>query len=221
MLDQYAFEPGFSGTQQALALAGARQLGYEFYVSNAILADVSGSGSLNVSAGILNTGVAPFYYDWPIQLAALNSSNELVKVWTTPWKLSSLPPGTNAVWADTVANPGLPAGQYKLLLGVENPMTNGVPLRFADVPQDADVKGWLTLGQLSVFSAPPILSGSLLASGFSLNVGGAAAGTWAIEVTSNLLTWSVLLTTNTSATQWNLTDGILEPLRFYRVVSQP
>ena len=221
MLDQYVFAPGFSGTQQNLALAGAHQLGYELYVSNAILVDVSGSGPLNVSFGILNTGVAPFYYDWPVQLAVLSSNNTLVQAWTTAWKLSSLLPGTNTVWTYTQTNPGLPIGQYKLLLGVENPMTNGVPLRFANQTQDADLSGWLTLGQFSVLPAQPTLSGGYFPFGFALQVNGAAPGTWTIQDTSNFLTWRPLLTTNTSTARWNFTDEVLLPMRFYRVVSQP
>lgn len=221
MLDQYVFDPGFSGTQQALALAGAQQLGYELYVSNAIVADASGSGPLNISVDILNTGVAPFYYDWPVQLAALNNSSEIVQTWTTPWNLSSLIPGTNAVWTYAQPNPGLPAGQYTLLLGVKNPMTNGIPLRFADTTQDANAIGWLTLGQFSVLAAPPILNGILVPSGFFLQVHRATPGLWAVENTSNFLFWTALFTTNTSTTQWNFTDEVLSPMRFYRVVSWP
>ena len=221
MLNQGVFAPGFSGTQLNLALAGAHQLGYELYVSNAILVDVSGSGPLNVSVGILNTGVAPFYYDWPVQLGVLNTSNFLVQSWATPWKLSSLLPGTNTVWTFSQHEPGLPVGQYKLLLGVPNLLTNGVPLRFADQTQDADLAGWLTLGQFSVVPAQPTLSGSYFPFGFSLQVNSAAPGTWTIQDTSNFLTWTPLLTTNTSAAQWNVTDEVLSPMRFYRVVSQP
>ncbi len=221
MLDQYVFNPGFSGMQQELALAGAQQLGYEFYVSNAKLADISGSGPLNVSVGILNTGVAPFYYDWPVQLAALNSSNELVQTWMTPWKLSSLIPGTNMVWTDTQTNPGLPVGEYKLLMGVPNPMTNGMSLRFANTTQDVDLVGWLTLGQFSVLPVSPTLSGTLVLSGFSLQVNGAATGIWTIQDTSNFNTWTPLFTTNTSTAQWNFTDNVLLPAQFYRVVNQP
>ena len=221
MLNQGVFDPGFSGAQQDLALAGAHQLGYELYVTNAILVDASGSGPLDVSVGILNTGVAPFYYDWPVQLGVLDSSNALVEFWTTPWKLSSLLPGTNAVWSFTQANPGLPIGEYKLLMSVQNPMTNGVPLRFANQTQDADLAGWLTLGEFSVLPGEPTLSGSYFPYGFALQVNNAAVGTWTIQGTSNFLTWTPLFTTNTSTARWNFTDGVLYPLRFYRVVSQP
>jgi hypothetical protein len=108
-------------------------------------------------------------------------------------------------------------------MGVLNLLTNGVPLRFANQAQDADLTGWLTLGQFSVLPdlTQPTLSGSSFPSGFVLQVSSAAPGTWIIEDTSNFLTWTPLLTTNTSTTQWSFTDEILSPARFYRVVSQP
>jgi hypothetical protein len=221
MLNQGVFDPGFSGNQRALALAGAQQLGYEFYVTNVILPDVSPSGPLNPTIGIVNTGVAPFYYDWPMQLAVLNTTNALAQSWTTPWRLSSLLPGVNTVWTYTQSNPALAVGQYKLLVGVPNPMTNGPPLRFANQTQDADLPGWLTLGQFSVLPAPPTLSASSFGGLFLLQVSGAAPATWTVEGTSNFLTWLPLATNHTSASQWTFSHAISWPERFYRVVIQP
>jgi hypothetical protein len=221
MLNQGVFDPGFSGTQQDLALAGAHQLGYELYVTNATLSDAGAYSPINVNVQILNTGVAPFYYNWPVQLAVLSSSNTVVQSWTTPWQLSSLVPGTNALWTFNQAAPGLPSGQYKLLIGVMNPVTNCPPLRFADQAQDADLTDWLTLGQFSVSAGQPVLSSSQFAADFILTVNGAAPGAWTIEETSNFLTWAPLLKTNTSSSQWNYTDALLLPPRFYRIVNQP
>jgi hypothetical protein len=222
MLNQGVFAPGFSGAQQNLALAGARQLGYELYVSNAILVDARSSGPLNVSVAIPNTGVAPFYYDWPVQLGVLNSNHTLVQSWTTPWRLSSLLPGTNTLWNYSQTNHGLPLGQFKLLMRAVNPLTNGVAFGFANQAQDADVAGWLTLGQFSVLAnlAPPTLRGSTFPSYFALQVS-AVPGTWTVEGTSNLSTWTPLLTTNTSTTQWSFIEQLLPSARFYRVVSRP
>ncbi|HWX20947.1 MAG TPA: DUF4832 domain-containing protein [Candidatus Binatia bacterium] len=221
MLNQGVFSPGFTGQQKALALAGSGMLGYELYVSNAILVDAAVSGPLNLSVQIWNTGVAPFYYDWPLQLGALNGSNSLVRTWTTTWKLSSLlPAGTNSVWSWSQANHGLGTGQYKLLLRGQNPLANGVPLSLANVAQGADLPGWLTLGQVSIVSAPakPSLHGSLSPSGFDLDVSNAAPGAWAVLGTSDFVVWSQLLSTNTSTSGWRVTDGISSPARFYRVV---
>jgi hypothetical protein len=47
----------------------------------------------------------------------------------------------------------LPAGDYRLLLRVVNPLPGGMPLRFANAGQDADRAGWLTLGAFRVPAA--------------------------------------------------------------------
>jgi hypothetical protein len=222
MLNHGAFSPGYTGNQKTLALAGSARLGYELYVTNAILVDASVSGSLRVDLQLRNTGVAPFYYDWPLQLGARNSSNVLVKTWTTTWKLPSLlPAATNTLWTWSQAGHGLGAGPYKLLLRVQNPLTNGVPFRFANDTQDADLPGWLTLGQVKIVSSParPTLRGSLSGSGFDLIVLNAAPGLWTIEDTTNLIDWTPLLSTNTSTTNWSVTDDASASARFYRVVN--
>lgn len=224
MLNHRAFVPGFTGAQKDLALAGARRLGYELYVSNAELADARLSGPLAVRLELWNTGVAPFYYDWPVQLGALDSHNTLVRTWTTPWRLSSvLPAETHTVWSYTETNHGLAIGLYKLVLCVHNPLTNGALFRFANQTQDANLAGWLTLGQISVVSnlARPRLSGSRGLAGFDLQVSSAAPGVWAVQQTSDFAVWTPLVATNTSTAEWTVTDGVSSPARFYRVVDPP
>jgi hypothetical protein len=224
MLNHGAFSPGFPDAQRTLALAGSARLGYELYVSNAVTVDTSVSGSLRVDLQVRNTGVAPFYYDWPVQLGALNSSNTLSKTWSTTWRLSALLPGaTNTFWTWNQAGHGLEAGPYQLLLRVQNPLTNGVPFRFANDTQDANVPGWLTLGQVTILSSltKPSLRGSLSVSGFDLIVLNAAPGLWTVERTTNLKNWSPLLVTNTSTSDWSVTDEESVAARFYRVVGSP
>ena len=223
MLNQVVFDPGFTGAQQELALAGARQLGYELYITNVALVGGAESQPLTVTVQILNTGVAPFYYDWPVQLGVINSNNILVRNWTTDWKLSTLVPGRNTLWTHSQASPGLSAGRYALLISAPNPMTNGLPLRFANQTQDQNLAGWLTLAPFSMppTSGPPTLSGTCVPPGFTLKINSATTGTWTVEGTSNFLTWFSLFTTNTTTSQWNYTDQFLLPARFYRVVSQP
>jgi Domain of unknown function (DUF4832) len=224
MLNQGAFDPGFTGSEQALALAGSKSLGYELYVSSAVILDAAVSGPLNVTLQMTNTGVAPFYYDWPVLLGALDSSNHLIKTWPTSWRLSTvLPAQTSTSWSWSQPNHGLAAGQYKLLLGAQNTMTNGMPISFADTAQNADLAGWLTLGIFSVLqdAAPPTLSAKHTTSGLELDVINASPGEWIVENSSNLAVWNPLLTTNTSTTVWSVTNVITSLSQFYRVVSQP
>jgi hypothetical protein len=228
MLNHGAFSPGFAGVQKDLAVAGASSLGYTLCVSNALLVDASVSTPLNVSVELGNIGVAPFYYDWPVQLGALNSSssssNTNANSWVTTWKLSSLlPAATNTVWSFSQTNHGLGAGTYKILLRVQNPLSNGVPFRFANAAQDADLPGWLTLGQVSVAAAAakPGLSGDLHLSRFTLHVSNAKPGVWTVQHSSDFASWTPLFSTNTSTWEWSITDAISSQGRFYRVVGSP
>jgi hypothetical protein len=225
MLNHGAFSPGFTGNQKTRALAGSARLGYELYVSNAVLVDANVSGSFRVDVRVRNAGVAPFYYDWPVQLGALSTSNTLVKTWTTTWKLSSLlPAATNTLWTWNQTRHGLEAGNYTLLLRVQNPLANGVPFRFANDTQDAELPGWLTLGQFQIVPTParPALRGSLSGSGFNLTVLNAAPGLWTVETTTtltDLTDWTPLLSTNTGTTSWSVTDQASAAARFYRAVN--
>jgi len=137
------------------AVQGARRLGYEFYVSAVRLGSLSPGGPLSVTLRIQNRGVAPFYYDWPMQLGVIGASKQLVKTWDVSWRLTQVAlPGdqTNAYTelSDVQPQPGLPAGRYTLVLQVVNPLPNGKALRFSNVAQDADLGGWLTLGKFEV-----------------------------------------------------------------------
>lgn len=224
MINQGVFNPGFTGAEEALALAGARQLGYELYVTSVKIVDARLPGAVNISLQIQNTGVAPFYYNWPVQLGVLNSNNTLLQAWTTPWMLTSiLPSSTNTVLNYSQSSSGLAVGQYKLVLGVQNPLTNGAPLHFANQTQDANVVGWLTLGQFSVLTniAQPKLSGVYSHPDFFLQVSNAAPGVWTVERTPDLVVWTPLFTTNTSTAEWILSDPVSALVHFYRVVSQP
>jgi hypothetical protein len=64
--------------------------------------------------------------------------------------LGLLPGDRPRVWADQLDVSGLAAGGYKLLVRVPNPLAKGNPVRFANRTQDADRRGWLTLGPVTV-----------------------------------------------------------------------
>ncbi len=138
------------------ALAGARRLGYEFYISAVRLSDVSASDPFQVDLHIENTGVAPFYYNWQVQLGVLNTSKELVATWETPWRLDQIFPSTvdrskpYVAWSYVNPAHGLHSGAYTLVMRVVNPLVNGKSLKFANTAQDQDLSGWITLGSFNV-----------------------------------------------------------------------
>ena len=200
MLNHAAFEPGFTGAKKDRAIAGARRLGYEFYVTN--LTFTPGANTTTLAVMLRNTGVAPFYYDWPIELAALLDNGQLVRTWTTPWTLRGLlPVATNTIWSLSITNSQLPDGVFALAMRAVNVLTNGKALRFANTTQDQHRNGCLTLGRFQL--NPPRLTAELQSDGsVKLGVkGGPPLGT-TVEMTHTFQSWD-LFQTNLPVTNWS------------------
>jgi hypothetical protein len=137
------------------ALAGAQRMGYEFYMSAVKLTNVTATSPLEVDLRVQNKGVAPFYYDWPVELGVLDGSGNLVTTYATPWKMTGIfPTAAGEIpyvdWTYSNPTPRLSPGTYTLILHVINPLSNGKALKFANTAQDANRPGWLTLGTFAV-----------------------------------------------------------------------
>jgi len=147
LCNEGVFRPGAQPAAVERALAAARRLGYELHAAGVEIFPASRDRVLPIALTVTNTGVAPFYYDWPVELGVLDSQTQIVARWRPNWKLSDIVPGEAAsVWRYQGEVKGLPPGAYQLLLRVVNPLPNGVPLRFANQSQDRPLPGWLTLG---------------------------------------------------------------------------
>ena len=107
------------------------------------------STPLKMGVQIQNTGIAPFYYNWTVQLGVKNSNGEIVKTWDTDWRISKVLPGLKPMDFDcNIDNPGLAVGSYDMVMRVVNPLKHGKQFMFADVEQGED--GWLDLGSFQV-----------------------------------------------------------------------
>jgi chitodextrinase len=153
--------------------AAVRLMGYNLTVDNAYFRNTA-SGTTNVGVQMSNTGVAPFYYRWPVTLGLRNSAGSVVRTWDTPWDLRTVQPLTIRNFPDWNAggNPsyrdfghqqyfqhnvdlaGIGQGSYQWVLRVRSPLesvnANAKKLRFANATQQAD--GWLGLGAVTVGS---------------------------------------------------------------------
>jgi hypothetical protein len=147
LLNQGVFDRRLPVTDRARALAGARRLGYELYVAAVALPRASAPGALVVQLQMRNTGRAPFYYNWPLELG-LVARHRLVRQWRTRWQLTRVLPGAPVEFAFTLGHRSLPRNTYSLVLRTVNPLASGKPLKFADRAQDETLTGWLTLGTL-------------------------------------------------------------------------
>lgn len=146
MMDSGMFEKRQSPERIQRAEDEVRRMGYEFHIRAVTLA-ISGR-KLSLKTEIENRGVAPFYYDWRPEYALLAADKTIAKTFAGTGKLTGILPGdAPREWTDELDATALAPGKYKVLLRVANPLRNGHPMGFADKSQDADQKGWVTVGE--------------------------------------------------------------------------
>jgi len=147
LCNEGVFRPRLQGASRARALRAAQQMGYEIHILRAEI--VRQNGGWSVTLSVTNTGVAPFYYNWPVELGALDAAGNLAASWKTDWKLTDVLPGEpSRVWNYRIPEGPWASNGARLLVGVPNPMPAGRPLRFSNKEQDHDLDGWLTLGMI-------------------------------------------------------------------------
>lgn len=151
MLAHGAFAHNLSPAARQLAARQSLKLGYEFHVSTATITALGADQAVTIKITLRNSGVAPFYHDWPLELSVLDAAGKSVHTVRPRWSLTGLLPGeADRQWAHTTPAGTLPSGDFRLLLRAVTPLENGLPLRFANASQDADADGWLTLGSFTL-----------------------------------------------------------------------
>jgi hypothetical protein len=126
----------------------AQLLGYEFYVSQATVS--ADARSLSVKITIKNTGVAPFFYSWPVQIA-LAKNGAIQEEWAADWDIRKiLPDNAASEFSFSKSNLSLPPGDYMVLARIRNSIPEARAVAFANEAQDSVLAGWLTLGSVSI-----------------------------------------------------------------------
>jgi len=150
LMDSGMFEKKQSKQRIANATAAVQKMGYEFHIQRVSLERASAKVRLRIE--VRNTGVAPFYADWPIEVATGKSDKAFdndanLQIHSTAWLLSELLPGDVRKWSVE-----LPSNQNNtpvVGLRVVNPLSNGLPLRFANDSKRQMSNGWLKISKPS------------------------------------------------------------------------
>jgi hypothetical protein len=146
-MDTGMFREKAPDQRMSRALEAVSKIGYDFYAKQVTLHWSNKERKLSVDVAILNQGIAPFYYDWPVEIAIAKDDGQIIKSWIAEGcSLKGQLPSENPTFLKTSLDvTSVSNGKYKLLLRVVNPLANGKPLRFANQSQDLDVKGYLSL----------------------------------------------------------------------------
>ena len=120
-------DPQFIARSQQMV----RRMGYEFRLDTVRYANTPKAGRpLTLHFTGKNTGVAPFYYPWPLEIALLDTEKTVRKMRRVPVDIRAWLPGAFG-FSGVVTLPEKP-GNYTLVLRIASPYKNGPPLRFAN-----------------------------------------------------------------------------------------
>jgi hypothetical protein len=137
LMDSGAFSPELTPRQRLRAIQGAQRMGYDYWVSSARL--TPSANSTEVEFTVENRGVAPFYYDWTLELSARRPG--VTPIRTPLGSIRGILPGEKRSFRSTLG--GL--GYEELKIQVRNPLPGGKPFRFANAQRLQNKEGALFL----------------------------------------------------------------------------
>lgn len=151
LMDTGMFREQASAERLERATREVRRMGYDFFVKQAEFGPDQSDGKLQIRLSLINQGVAPFYADWPTEVALAGKAGKIALRTSTPGlSLRGRMPSESAhELSETIDTSGL-SGTFDVLLRVVNPLSGGKSLRFANAQQDATLPGWLTLGKVKL-----------------------------------------------------------------------
>lgn len=147
LMDTGMFEAQGADARVANAIGAVQRMGYEFHVAEC---GVSRRGErVHISAKVRNTGVAPMYHGWSLELGFSDGSGRISRGPGLPWTLTGLLPGTeDRSWSHTIGLDDVPEAAETVFFRVRNPLDSGLPLRFANDAEHQRADGWFLLGRV-------------------------------------------------------------------------
>lgn len=102
-------------------------IGYRFIISEESHEKTRLPGqTMHIELKIVNRGVAPFYFDWPLEFSLCSETGEIVAKALSPSDIRSWLPGEHADTVDLKIPPRAPAGKYSFCAAILDPGT-GLP----------------------------------------------------------------------------------------------
>ncbi len=124
-----------------------RKMGYEFELDELRHpSEVSTGEPLTIRLRGSNNGVAPFYYNWPVELALLDDTDSVVARARTTWDIRKWQPGSFSETADVAFD--VAPGTYRLAIGIRDPWQDRPAIGFAnDLPT---ANRWTVFSKLNI-----------------------------------------------------------------------
>lgn len=101
-----------------------REMGYRLRVESAAFPQMKAQGSiLKVTLDMVNEGIAPFYYDWPVELSLSDMNGRIVSSSRVRGLINTWLPGNTDVSLSLSIDGKTIPGEYRLLIAILDPDT--------------------------------------------------------------------------------------------------
>ena len=110
----------------------SREMGYCFALSGGKIRQTLFKPELEVTLWGENLGIAPIYENWPLVLKLVDEDGQVVWEEQTDGQITSWLPGGWQVAKSLSGSENLPKGTYRLLVGIEDPITGEPGIQFAN-----------------------------------------------------------------------------------------
>ena len=138
------FGKNVSASRIKTAKSAVEAMGYDLHFTEAMV--IHDGDKIKVKAKLKNSGVAPFYYNWPVTVGLLDSNGKTLQQWSVDWRVDGLLPDVQRTFTATISPKTAPPTGAKFAVRVPNPMEGGRPLRFSNATQQIGKKDWMILG---------------------------------------------------------------------------
>lgn len=109
-------------------------MGYHFSITKSTYTEKLSPGKLlEGTVEIKNSGVAPFYFDWPMVVKISDMSGQIKKTASLDYDIRKLLPGTGLINYKVGIDNGMAAGIYKLNFMINDPNTGTAEIAFANI----------------------------------------------------------------------------------------
>lgn len=144
LMDTGMFQKQQSEQRKQSAVRQVQRMGYEFHIEAAERRPL-GSGDMTISVRVRNTGVAPFYYPWKVELASVSDGQVAERI-PVDWSVVGLlPDDAPRTWSVELNAEQASRATDGLSIRIANPLPNGMPLRFANEYSAESPDGWWLL----------------------------------------------------------------------------
>lgn len=107
-------------------------IGYKFVIEESKYFKSNFTNKINIKLKIKNKGIAPFYFNWPVEFVLIDKENNIKNKTLLKEDIRNWLPGENDINANIELDKNLEKGEYTIALDILDPSTKKASIKFGN-----------------------------------------------------------------------------------------